>query len=851
MSKREAQARIRINKMLEDAGWRFFPTTEGKANIICEHRTTRRAMGPSVNLGDDYEKAPDGFVDYLLLNDQDRPIAVVEAKREGIHPLDGKEQARDYAHSLGVRHIFLSNGQVHYYWDLRAGNNPTRISHLLTLDQLGEAIRWNPDPQKFSAAVVDENYIAVSQDAAWLSYSPAQREEAMLNQKIRLLRDYQLAAVAALQKNYAKGRNRFLFEMATGTGKTLLSAAIAKLFLRSENAHRVLFLVDRLELEDQAWKNFNHYLAKDGIESVIYKDDRDNWSKAQVVITTIQSLSYKNRYLREFSPNDFQFIISDEAHRTISGNGRNVFEYFLGAKLGLTATPKDYLKGVNLADLADTDPRQLESRLLLDTYRTFGCEDGHPTFRFSLLDAVNHQPPYLVNPRKLDGRTDVTTDLLSKEGWATKYKPDDDPDAEEEEVRFGKRDFEKRFFSPETNVSFVTAFLAKAKRDPLTGEIGKTIIFAVSQAHARKLTELLNLEIEKLHPGCYQSDFAAQVTSNIPGAQDMTRQFSNSNLNGKTKWPGAPIDYDSSRTRVCVTVGRMTTGYDCEDLLNVVLARPIFSPTEFIQIKGRGTRLFNFKHGKGESRLSKDKDTFHLFDFFANCEYFEKDFNYDEQITLPPTGGEEGGGGSGGGKPETFTYDGPDAIKSVKEETVGAQGMRVDREAFSTSFDEKAREEVGRHPELLAAVESGDWSRVGAFVREQLIGEDKPGHWTVDRLRDSYGVRRRLTLAEILQKIFGKITRFPTREEIAAEDFEPLLSQEGVDVTKVPELRELFVALVCYRDLFDLVDEGQYARLATDGRLSLDVIKTLGPAQVRLVLDYIKDNVTLNKYLVA
>ena len=852
MPNREAQARIRINKMLEDAGWRFFPTAEGKSSIICEHRITRRAMGPSANLGDDFERAPDGFVDYLLLNDQDRPIAIVEAKRESIHPLDGKEQARDYAHSLGVRHIFLSNGQVHYYWDLRAGN-PTRVSHLLTIEQLGEAIRWNPDPQKFITATIDENYIAVSQDAAWLSYSAAQRVEAMLNQKIRLLRDYQLAAISALQRNYAKGRNRFLFEMATGTGKTLLSSATAKLFLRSENAHRVLFLVDRLELEDQAWKNFKHYLAKDGIESVIYKDDRDNWKKAQVVITTIQSLSYKGRYLREFSPNDFQLIISDEAHRTISGNGRNVFEYFLGAKLGLTATPKDYLKGVNLAELADSDPRKLEARLLLDTYRSFGCEDGHPTFRFSLVDAVNHKPPYLVNPHKLDARTDVTTELLSEEGWAMSYQPNDDPGAEEEEVQFEKRDFEKRFFSPETNAAFVKAFLDKAKRDPITGEIGKTIIFAVSQSHAGKLAELLNAEIEKMHPGCYSSDFAVQVTSLIPGAQEMTRQFSNGNLNGKTRWPGAPIDYDSSRTRVCVTVGMMTTGYDCEDLLNVVLARPIFSPTEFIQIKGRGTRLFTFKHGKGESRVSKEKDTFHLFDFFANCEYFEDDFDYDEQITLPKAsdGEREGEGGGGGPRPQTFTYEGPDEIRTMVMQPVGLDGMRVDREAFSKSFEEKAREEVGKHPELLAAVESGDWSRVGAFVRDQLIGEDKPGRWTVDRLRDSYGVRRRLTLGEILQKIFGKITRFPTREEIAAEDFEPLLSQDGVDVTKVPELRALFVALVCYRDLFDVVNEGQYARLATDGRLSPDVIKTLGPKQIRLVLDYIKDHVTLNKYLVA
>jgi type I restriction enzyme R subunit len=121
---------------------------------------------------------------------------------------------------------------------------------------------------------VDENYIAVSQDAAWLTYSSADRALVAVNKKIRLLRDYQVAAVHALQKAASPNKHRFLFEMATGTGKTLLSAAIAKLYLRSENATRILFLVDRLELETQAWRNFNAYLANDGINTVIYKQKR-------------------------------------------------------------------------------------------------------------------------------------------------------------------------------------------------------------------------------------------------------------------------------------------------------------------------------------------------------------------------------------------------------------------------------------------------------------------------------------------------------------------------------------------------------------------------------------------------
>lgn len=141
----EAQARITINKMLEDAGWRFLPDGKGRReNIICEHRVTRRVFSPSQDLGADFEHAPHGFVDYLLLNTDQRPVVVVEAKKESIDPLSAKEQARAYAESLGVSHIFLSNGLVHYYWNLRQGN-PVKVSRFLPLEQLGKAAEWRPD----------------------------------------------------------------------------------------------------------------------------------------------------------------------------------------------------------------------------------------------------------------------------------------------------------------------------------------------------------------------------------------------------------------------------------------------------------------------------------------------------------------------------------------------------------------------------------------------------------------------------------------------------------------------------------------------------------------------------------
>ncbi|HLP24321.1 MAG TPA: DEAD/DEAH box helicase family protein, partial [Acidobacteriota bacterium] len=582
----------------------------------------------------------------------------------------------------------------------------------------------------------------------WLKYAAAERAEVALNKKIRLLRDYQLAAVRALQQAALPGKHRFLFEMATGTGKTLLSAAIAKLYLRTENARRILFLVDRLELEKQAADNFTAYLANDGIATVVYKQKRDDWKNADVVVTTIQSLATQNRFLTEFAPTDFQLIISDEAHRTVSGNNRAIFEYFVGAKLGLTATPRDYLKGVDDKARQD-DPRAYERRLLLDTYRTFGCDDGRPTFRYSLRDAVNAKPkPYLVNPVALDARTEITTQMLSENGYRVKVAADENGD--ESELVFEGRDFEKKFFSDETNESFVRCFLDNARCDPLTGEVGKTIFFAVSRKHATKLVALLNEEAARRWPGSYGagSDFAVQVTSDVVGAQQMTVDFAYNKLNGKSRWRAAEFpDYDTSRTRVCVTVGMMTTGYDCADVLNVVLARPIFSPTDFIQIKGRGTRLFRFVHSA--SGRAAEKDGFALFDFFANCEFFEEEFDYDRKLSLPKGTGTGGGGGGEGPPPTTYTSTSPDPLKELVSEAVGNDGMRIDREMYRERFATQAQEAAGRHPELRDAVAAENWSAAEAIASRLLLERPKD-FWNLLKLQQVFRSDRNPSFREIL-----------------------------------------------------------------------------------------------------
>ena len=632
---KEAKARILINDLLRRSGWRFFDDETGSANIALEVNIKLKKKTLDA-LGDDFEKTANGYTDYLLLDERGFPIAVLEAKSEKYDPLVGKEQARRYAQSQNVRFVILSNGNLHYFWDLQQGN-PVLITEFPNPDSFTSYHAFNPNPDALVVEKVETDYVAVTQnpnyrnDPRWSD--AAQREAFLKDAELKFLRPYQIRAVAALQEAVSKGQTRFLFEMATGTGKTLTAAAVIKLFMRTVNAKRALFLVDRLELETQAWKAFVRLLKND-FRTVIYKENRDDWRKAEIVVSTVQSLQFNNKYRRLFSPTDFDLLISDEAHRSIGGNSRAVFEYFIGYKLGLTATPKDYLKKFDPARINARDPREWERRQLLDTYKTFGCESGAPTFRYSLIDGVREG--YLLNPVVVDARTEITTELLADEGYSVMQENED---GELVEQTFFGKDFEKKFFSDETNAVFCETFMKNALRDPLSGEVGKSIIFCVRQDHATRIVQKLNEMAHAMYPGKYNSDFAVQVTSSVTEAQQMAASFANNNLNGHTRFLDG---YISSKTRVCVTVGMMTTGYDCEDLLNVALLRPIFSPTDFIQIRtGHAQYTFRYRFRRGgtapangggpggtgpssefllEATSAEDsapKGEFKLFDFFA------------------------------------------------------------------------------------------------------------------------------------------------------------------------------------------------------------------------------------------
>ena len=281
MPEKEATARIKINKLLEAAGWRFFPDGNAPANIHLEPSVTIKSKDLDA-LGENFEKAEKGFVDFLLLDAKGLPLIVLEAKAEDKNPLVGKEQARRYARSQNCRFVILSNGNLHYFWDLERGN-PYVITSFPTPDSVVGYQKVTPNPRRLIAEQVGDDYIVLTQrpsyqaEAGWRNN--AERPGYIQANKLRFLRPHQLNAVHRLQAVVDAGKDRFLFEMATGTGKTLTSAAVIKLFLRSGNARRVLFLVDRLELEDQARKALVALLSAD-FHTVIYKENRDDWRRA-------------------------------------------------------------------------------------------------------------------------------------------------------------------------------------------------------------------------------------------------------------------------------------------------------------------------------------------------------------------------------------------------------------------------------------------------------------------------------------------------------------------------------------------------------------------------------------------
>lgn len=403
-----------------------------------------------------------------------------------------------------------------------------------------------------------------------------------------------------------------------------------------------------------------------------------------------------------------------------------------------------------------------------------------------------------------------------------------------------QRDFEKKFFSEKTNAVFCKTFLENALRDPISGEIGKSLVFGVSQNHCAKLVQILNEMADKAFPGKYNSDFAAQITSNVMDAQQATVDFANDKLNGRSRFMDG---YETSKTRVCVTVGMMTTGYDCSDILNIALMRPVFSPTDFVQIKGRGTRKHTFKY-TDESRetITAEKTKFKFFDFFANCQYFDEEFNYDEELKLPALGTKQAGGGGPQPPIDEVIVDVPDIIKTLEVTEVGLQGMRIDREFF-----QKTEEAIKSDEEIKSAVDNENWDRAIAIVKEKY--ENQPDlYMNLEKIKKSQNLDRRVTWREVLEKVFGFIDGFKNKDDLLEDECDKFISIYKPEPEEVPYIKNFIKAYTEYGWFRDIIDKKEFQKLHMHAGFSVSDYQNLKEYK-DILPTYIKENINLNTYM--
>ena len=246
------------------------------------------------------------------------------------------------------------------------------------------------------------------------------------------------------------------------------------------------------------------------------------------------------------------------------------------------------------------------------------------------------------------------------------------------------------------------------------------------------------------------------------------------------------------------------------------------------------------------SVVQPEKIEFKLFDFFANCEYFETEFNYDQVIELPPPQSRgEGDEGSGQSPTLVYAYEhlGKDILSTIREETIGTHGMKVDRMLFER-FGNTIREDET----LKEAIEAGQWDRAIDYVNREVF--DKPEeYYTLDKLRKAAAVDRRITIREILEKVFDLIPGFKSKDELLEEEFAKFVADHKPErAGAIIPIKNYFKAYASDGYVRDIIDKRQFARLATNLSFSNADFRAVPRKYRDLVPEYIKDYVSLNQF---
>jgi type I restriction enzyme R subunit len=275
--------------------------------------------------------------------------------------------------------------------------------------------------------------------------------------------------------------------------------------------------------------------------------------------------------------------------------------------------------------------------------------------------------------------------------------------------------------------------------------------------------------------------------------------------------------------------------------------RPIFSPTDFIQIKGRGTRKHNFAAHVTDPILVKEigkveKDKFKLFDFFGNYEYFEEKFQYDQVLKLPKKDSTRTPIPGPGIPPEYENFE-QDILLPVKEIKVGLVGMKVDRMFFDRFGETVKKDEV-----VIQSLEEGNWDRILDHISREILNKPED-FFTIEKLRKSINTDRRVTLREIVEYIFGLIPFIKSKEELLDEEFDKFITDcKPGEKDDIIALKYFFKSYITDGKLRAIIESKKYAELNVNPSFSTKDFKAVPEYWRQQIPEYIKDYVPLNKF---
>lgn len=540
LTEQEIRTRF-ITPAIKNAGW-------GAAQIREEYSIT---AGRIIARGGSCKREKAKFADYVLFHKPHQPLAVIEAK-DNNHALGaGMQQALDYAQRLMVPFVFSSNGDGFVFHNRLEENDEKEV--ILSNDNF-------PSPQELWQRY--KNLTGVNEQQERLIEQPyyVEREE-------KTPRYYQLCAINSAVNAIAKGQNRLLLVMATGTGKTYTAFQIIWRLWKAGAKKRILFLADRNALIDQTYTN-DFAPFKDKMTIIRHRKVDKSY---EIYLALYQGLTGEGdkEVFKQFSQNFFDLIIVDECHRGSAkedSEWREILQYFSPAtQIGLTATPKETKDTSNI-----------------DYF-------GDPIYTYSLKQGIDDGflAPYRVLRVLLDKDAEGYRPYMGKTDRFGNVIPDRE---------YGNNDFDRELVLEQR-----TKLVAKVVSDYLKkhdARFDKAIFFCVDQEHADRMRQALINENADL----VTAD--ERYVMRITGDDDVGKKQLDNFRDVGSRYP------------VLVTTSKLlTTGVDIQLVKNIVLDATINSMTEFKQIIGRGTRV----------REDLGKMFFTIFDFRGVTRHFADD----------------------------------------------------------------------------------------------------------------------------------------------------------------------------------------------------------------------------------